>query len=124
MYQKLAQDKLDFIEMLTSNDKKYPGFTGAKDLYDSARELIESMHLERKNRTTSIHKMDEIFETGKKIRQAQTIDIQTDISLITPLRIKDITLPSLDDHQLVQNFNHPFSGVFKFLNQETLEFPK
>ena len=51
MYQKLAQDKLDFIEMLTSNEKKYPGFTGAKDLYDTTRELIETMHIEKKNRT-------------------------------------------------------------------------
>ncbi|CAI2359026.1 unnamed protein product [Moneuplotes crassus] len=123
-FQKLAQDKLDFIEMLTSNDKKYPGFTDSKDLYDTARELIESLHLERKNRTITVHKLEDIFDTGKKIRETQNVEIQTEMSCITPLKVKEIILPSLDDHQIMESFSHPFSGVFKFLNQDTVEFPK
>lgn len=124
MYQKLAQDKLDFIEMLTSNDKKYPGFTGAKDLYDTARELIESIHIEKKNRVTSVSKLDDIFQTGKILRKTQTVETQTETSYIAPIKIKDIVLPTLDDHQIIQKYNHPFSDVLKFLNQESVKFEK
>jgi hypothetical protein len=124
MYQKLAQDKLDFIEMLTSNDKKYPGFTGAKDLYDTTRELIESIHLEKKNRVTSVTKLDDIFQAGKVLRKTQSVETQTETSFIAPIKIKDIVLPTLDDHQIIEKYNHPFSSSFKFLNQESIKFEK
>jgi hypothetical protein len=68
-FQKLAQDKIEFIEILTSNDKRYPGFTGAKELYDTARELIETMHLEKMQRIKTVNKLDDIFETGKQARK-------------------------------------------------------
>lgn len=123
-YQKLAQDKLDFIEMLTSNDKKYPGFTGAKDLYDTARELIEAMHLEKTNRIVTVNKLDDVFQIGKKLRKSLSVETQTDFSTITPIKVKDIVLPNLNDYQLMAKYEHPFASTLRFLNQESVENEK
>jgi len=77
-----------------------------------------------KNRAETVHKLNDLYLTGEKVRKTQDVEIQTESSYITPMKIKDIVLPSLDDHQIMRGYEHPFSNVLKFLNQESIEFPK
>lgn len=54
----------------------------------------------------------------------QDVEVQTETSFISALKIKEIVLPSLDDHQIMRGFEHPFSKVLRFLDLETLDNPK
>lgn len=124
MYQNLAQDKENFIEQLTNDETRVKAFNEAVSLYEKVKTLMEESYEDKSHGVRTIENLYNMFDTGRNLRKCLCVQTQTDFVTVAATKIKDIELPAMSDYELTQQYNHPFSTAFRYLNEETIDNPK